>query len=182
MKWSIEIIPRDAEGEELYLRGLKPFRLASLQLEPKAFSSTFDRESAFGNAEWLARLHNPAATTFIARRDDTNAAESAHFKVLSSLTLLRVVKGGGDDDSTALWEVNAVFTLPDARRRGIATALLKEAMCWARKSAEAEERLCVVAVDVYLANTTAARLYRTIGFSDVEMPDGKNVLRLEWKC
>ncbi|KAI6372672.1 hypothetical protein MCOR25_003638 [Pyricularia grisea] len=181
MKWSIEIIPRNAEGEELYLRSLKPFRLASLQLEPKAFSSTFERESAFGDSEWLARLHNPAVTAFIARRDDTDAAESAQLKVLSSLILLRVVQGEGDVDNIALWEVNAVFTLPDARRKGIATELLKEAMCWARKSAEAEGRLCVLAVRVYMANTTAAALYRAVGFVDVDMVDGEETLRLEWK-
>lgn len=222
MKWSVEIIPRNAEGEELYLRSLKPFRLASLQLEPKglsmlprlvgshelkkkerlskqaltgtyfalllygvphfaAFSSTFAREAAFGDAEWLARLHNPAATTFIARHHNIDPGEAAQSKVLSSLTLVRVVQGEDEVDDTALWKVNAVFTLPNARRRGIAATLLKEAMCWARKSAKAEGRLCAVAVGVYQTNTAAAALYRTVGFSDVGMADGEDMVQLEWK-
>ncbi|TLD14863.1 hypothetical protein PspLS_10887, partial [Pyricularia sp. CBS 133598] len=175
------IIPRNAQGEELYLTSVKPFHLASLQLERKAFSSTFEREPAFGGAEWLTRLHNPAATTFIARRDDIDAADTAQVKVLSTLTLLRVVQGKGDIENTALWEVNAVFTLPEARRRGIAVALLKEALCWARKSAEAEGRLCVVAVGVYFTNKTATALYRAAGFNNVDMVIGEDTLRLEWK-
>ncbi|KAL8370968.1 hypothetical protein RB595_001024 [Gaeumannomyces hyphopodioides] len=194
MQWTISVVPRDAKGEEFYLGSYKPFRLESLRLDPQAFSSTLARESAFGDSQWLQRLHNPAATTFVAAGEDGG-------QVLSSLTLFRTPDpdsdgggGGGPHQQVAAhWAVNAVWTRPSARRRGVAAAVLAEAVRWARDAAGC--RRCVLSVEVYETNGVALALYNAAGFrvvgrqeAEVEVEEGAEegrgrpavcVLRLE---
>lgn len=44
----------------------KGLRLSALQLEPSAFSSTYERESQFPYETWVSRVQNPRGKTFVA--------------------------------------------------------------------------------------------------------------------
>lgn len=44
----------------------KTLRLSALQLEPTAFSSTYDREKQFSHETWVSRVQNSQGTTYIA--------------------------------------------------------------------------------------------------------------------
>ncbi|KMU78882.1 hypothetical protein CISG_07399 [Coccidioides immitis RMSCC 3703] len=51
-------------------------RLAALQADPSAFSSSYERESQFDDAAWARRLQNPLAQTFVAlAKNRTSPAE-----------------------------------------------------------------------------------------------------------
>ncbi|EEP81019.1 predicted protein [Uncinocarpus reesii 1704] len=51
---------------KILCRRFQKARLAALQADPSAFSSTYERESQFDDAAWAQRLQNPAAQTFVA--------------------------------------------------------------------------------------------------------------------
>ncbi|EFW23162.1 hypothetical protein D8B26_006676 [Coccidioides posadasii str. Silveira] len=57
-------------------------RLAALQADPSAFSSSYERESQFDDAAWARRLQNPLAQTFVAlaknRTSPTEGCEDDH--------------------------------------------------------------------------------------------------------
>ncbi|KAL8360381.1 hypothetical protein RB601_007271 [Gaeumannomyces tritici] len=173
MQWKISIVPRDTKGDEFYLGSYKPFRLESLRLDPQAFGSTLARESAFDDSQWLQRLHNPAATTFVASSEEDDDDDGK--QVLSSLTLFRMLDPDPDPDpdphrqvAEAHWAVNAVWTRPGARRRGLAAAVLADAVRWARDAAGPSSRCCcVLTAHVYETNGAALALYEAAGFRRV---------------
>ncbi|KAJ3579333.1 hypothetical protein NPX13_g1227 [Xylaria arbuscula] len=72
-QYKITVIPVNDEGSRFYLEKYKPFRLASLQQDPQAFGSTYERELAFDEETWLSRIKNPLATTFVAVRADNSS-------------------------------------------------------------------------------------------------------------
>lgn len=47
----------------------KALRLHALKTDPKAFGSTYEREVAFEDEEWLKRLTNTDAITIVAVQD-----------------------------------------------------------------------------------------------------------------
>jgi hypothetical protein len=63
-------IPRDDASIRAYVERYKAFRLLALQTAPEMFGSTYERELAFTDDVWHARLANLGATTFIATRED----------------------------------------------------------------------------------------------------------------
>ncbi|KAJ5682397.1 hypothetical protein N7462_005562 [Penicillium macrosclerotiorum] len=54
-------LPQEQQIVERY----RKFRLYSLQVDPQAFSSTYDDESQFPYDTWLSRIQNPAGKTFV---------------------------------------------------------------------------------------------------------------------
>jgi ribosomal protein S18 acetylase RimI-like enzyme len=62
------------------------------------------------------------------------------------------------------WHVTGVFTLPEARRKGIASALMAAAKRFAWEQAEAQNRGCVLVVTVLTTNPDAKLLYEKLGF------------------
>ncbi|KAK8042035.1 hypothetical protein PG993_006558 [Apiospora rasikravindrae] len=79
--WAIELIPPNDAGRAFYLTEYKPFRLAALKRDPEAFGSTYAREAAFPDENWLQRLSNPRIKTFVAvRRHDRH--------ILSAVSLI----------------------------------------------------------------------------------------------
>ncbi|PGH07968.1 hypothetical protein GX51_01408 [Blastomyces parvus] len=70
----------------------KTARLRALQEDPKAFSSTYDKESKFDDATWAERLQNPQAKTFVAlRAETTNGAEISEIEQLSATEWLGMI-------------------------------------------------------------------------------------------
>ncbi|OIW34512.1 acyl-CoA N-acyltransferase [Coniochaeta ligniaria NRRL 30616] len=160
MEYAIDIIRPDEEGIEFYLESYKPFRLLALQLSPEAFTSTHAQWSALGDDAWISRLTNPRAKTFVATRQYGPVK-----RVLSSLTLFASDSNEQAASSGPMaWHVNAVFTLPEARRKGVASSVMAAAKHFAREQAEAQKRDFFLVTTVLAANPGAKLLYEKLGF------------------
>ena len=130
----------------------RDLRLSALRDAPDAFGSTFAREEQYSDDEWLTRL--------------THGTSSAHERPL--IAELNGIPAGlcwaridtADPDSAHLY---SVWVRPEARRKGVAQALLASAMQWARDSGARTMTLTVSA-------EPAARMYRRAGFVDVGIP------------
>ena len=107
-----------------------------------AFSSTYAREIAYDDERWKSRLLNPLVTTLIATTSTNDIGQNQENKpkVLSSTTVVgpmaappelpRKAQHSNEDQPTPaplVWEINAVWTAPEARRHGIARHLMREA-------------------------------------------------------
>jgi len=70
MAYEIVQLARDEEGSRVWMQRYKELRLHALQSDPKAFGSSYEREVAFKDEEWLKRLRNPDAITLVALQED----------------------------------------------------------------------------------------------------------------
>ncbi|KAJ9164570.1 Acyl-CoA N-acyltransferase [Coniochaeta hoffmannii] len=160
MEYTIDIIRPDGEGIQFYLTSYKPFRLLALQLSPEAYNSTYAQWSAFEDDGWISRVTNPRATTFVATQHHGQGE-----RVISSLTLVALDDNDQPAPSgTMSWHVNAVFTLPEARRKGVASAVMAAAKRFAQEHAESRNRRFRLLVTVLTANLDAKLLYENLGF------------------
>ena len=132
---------------------------------------------------WRNRISNPLAQIFVAMRSDESK------KFLSSVTLygpvplpealLSAPKDDKDDDEAHLplhWAVNGVWTLPEARRRGISVAVSELAKEWAHKQAAAAGRDCLLTALAYDTNAAAIALYEKVGFTRCDGAEPGTVL------
>ena len=114
-------------------------RLRALRDAPSAFGSSYEREAAFGPAEWAQR----AATAVFVAIEDERALGMA---------------GGFVDDrgSTILW---GMWVDPAARGRGLAEPLVEGVVAWARSTGAPQLELTVTD-----RAPAAAALYARLGF------------------
>jgi len=170
MTFEIIQLLQDPETVRSYLEQYKAFRLFSLQTSPEAFASTYAREVAFTDDVWYSRLTKPEATTFLVLESGT---------IISTLTILGPLSfspeelsssvnpwelKGGVDQPQAHYRINAMFTLPEARGKGLAKALIQKSLefgsCQARQSGKDFVATIVVEKD----NIAAKSLYDKCGF------------------
>lgn len=195
-RWAIKVLSPDESGVEFYLRQYKPFRLLALQESPScklklglvldeegskiisghtAFSSSYEREAAFSDNEWIQRVTNPIATTFV-------AVDEKDGKVLSSATLVGPLplpddpavaeKAGGLPPGSLHWQLAAVYTRREARRSGLARDVLRAVWEWASEKSVYQGSSCIVTADVMPGNCGARSLYEGFGFSEAGKSDG----------
>lgn len=118
--------------------------------------------------EWVKRVTNPIAKTFVAVvRDDGN--------ILSSATLVGPLPIPDDPDLAEKisglragilhWQLAAVYTRPEARRTGLAREVLRSAWDWAAQKSAGQGSSCVVTADLMRGNYSARALYEGSGFS-----------------
>jgi RimJ/RimL family protein N-acetyltransferase len=126
---------------------LRELRLRALADAPHAFASTPAREAAFPDEVWRQRAQGgPAAANFIVCADGVGVGMTA---VIAEPDPGRVQLAG-------------MWVDPRHRRRGIAQALIGQAVRWSRDH-QARELVAWVAED----NTAARRLYAQVGFRPV---------------
>ena len=171
MDFEIIEIPSDLNGAQSYVQRYKDFRLLALQTSPGSFGSTYEREIAFTDDIWLARLTNPSVVNLVAVLSG---------KTLSSLTLLGPLNYSPDEMSPggnpwtftsgaspmkySHWCFNGMFTAPEARGQGIAKALMKKGLeIGALRASEAGLEF-VVSIVTGKDNIAARSLYETMGF------------------
>lgn len=128
-------------------------RLRSLAESPEAFCSTFASEQQRTPDEWAARL----AAAAVSGKDYPLVAEAEGAAV--GLLYAKVDAGDG-----AVVNIFQVWVAPEGRGRGIAAALLRAAVSWARARQARVVRLEVI------GDTAARRLYLREGFRDYGTP------------
>ena len=124
---------------------VRALRLHALLDSPEAFGSTHEREAAFPDRVWVARLGTPSNATLICEADG------------GACGMVTVVRDDSDPD---LGRLVGMWVAPSARRTGAADLLVTAALQWAEQESLTTVRLCVVD-----GNDRAARLYRRHGFN-----------------
>jgi GNAT superfamily N-acetyltransferase len=154
----------------------RALRLQSLLTSPESFSSTYEREIAFTDADWEARLKNPSAYTLIAVRSSTPRAA---YKVKEDHDDHRtdsdyvegewvgsaVLVGPGENRSSPfpIFDIYALFVLPEARGTGLGAQLIESAASMAQRLASGASRVLVRA-SVARGNERVLKLYERAGF------------------
>jgi GNAT superfamily N-acetyltransferase len=122
-------------------RDIRDVRLRSLQDAPEAFTSTFDRESAYDEAKW---------------RD---LAITGRWFVADDDGLVGVAVGvGGWSGDPQRRELIGMWVAPSHRRRGIARQLLDHVKAWA-----ASEGATTLSLGVRQGNEQALMAYLGVG-------------------
>lgn len=134
----------------------RSMRLRSLRESPAAFGSTYEREAAYDDAEWLKWHGWPAV---LAWRDGTP-----------------VSMGAGYSDREGWLRVVAMWTVPDARGMGLARQVLDEIVGWATARGLGVH-LCIA-----LDNPRARKVYEDYGFvatGEIRAYEGRDGMRVE---
>jgi GNAT superfamily N-acetyltransferase len=171
-RYSIVHVPHDNAGVRKYLEEYKAFRLFSLQYAPEAFGSTYAREVAFEDDVWYQRLSNLIANTFLA------IGEAGHLIGVSTINgplaigtldmpplgIPQTAHGGWDEASPLHFRLNAVFTMPEARRKGISKTLIETSIKYVMDEAQARNKDTIFSIIVDIRNLPARALYKSAGF------------------
>ena len=124
---------------------LRELRLRALADAPDAFASTLEAELAFPAEEWRRRsAGGPASARFIAREGGSGVGLAAIFAEPATPGRMHLV---------------SMWVDPRHRRRGVARALVDQALRWA-----AERQAREVILWVMDQNTAARALYERAGF------------------
>jgi ribosomal protein S18 acetylase RimI-like enzyme len=124
---------------------VRALRLHALLDSPEAFGSTHEREAAFPESVWVARLGTSSNATLICEADG------------GSCGIVTVVR---DESDLGLGHLVGMWVTPSARHTGAADLLVTAALRWAEQESLTTVRLCVVE-----GNDPAERLYRRHGFN-----------------
>ncbi len=130
------------------LSAFKEVRLRALQDTPQAFGSTYAREAAFSDAEWLQRAKRWNGETgigFLAIDDGTPCGIAGAFL--------------NEDDRTRALLVS-MWTAPTHRRKAIGRRLVDQVLEWARL-----RNATTLLLMVTCTNDPAIRFYERLGFT-----------------
>jgi ribosomal protein S18 acetylase RimI-like enzyme len=125
----------------------KAVRLRALQDSPQAFGSTYARESAFPDSEWLQRAkrwNGETGVGFLAIDDGAPCGIAGAFLDEGDPTRARLV---------------SMWTAPTHRRRAIGRLLVDQVLEWARLRKARMLLLMVTSM-----NDPAIRFYEKLGF------------------
>ena len=194
-EWTVEVIPPDNDGVRFYLERYRPFRLFSLQESPAgrgcvvslffvyapyyrrgqadinslcwiAFSSTYEREINMTDGDWVRRVASHLATTFVVvdGRDRTvlsAATLRGPLPAPSGLVTNKAIDSGG----ALFWSIAAVYTLPEARKKGLARRVLNRVLQVAKERGDVQGANTVITLGVLKGSVGARALYESCGFS-----------------
>jgi RimJ/RimL family protein N-acetyltransferase len=131
-------------AQEADWQALRELRLGALAEAPDAFASTLEREAAFPDDVWRQRAKGgPASANFIVGQDGAAVGMAA------------VVA----EPAPGRMQLVGMWVDPRHRRRGVAQALISQAVRWSRER-QARELIAWVAEP----NTAARRLDARVGF------------------
>ncbi|MEM9650802.1 MAG: GNAT family N-acetyltransferase [Actinomycetota bacterium] len=124
----------------------REIRLEALRHDPDAFGSTYEREMAFDDGDWRARLTDTPHGPFTMFADDVDGR-------LVAIAGIGVTRWDPRPMLVAMW------VRPEARGTGAGRRLVGAALDWATARGESEVVLWVVR-----GNTPAINLYAACGF------------------
>ena len=129
-----------------------------VELERRLFAEDSGRHDRHADVDWPARegaqdfadlLANPDAIVFLARAERRSVGLLMGYTAVAGTTRKPVRSA----------VLRSMYVTTDARRTGVASALITEFLDWARRTG------CVEAqVDHFVANTSAGELYESSGF------------------
>jgi ribosomal protein S18 acetylase RimI-like enzyme len=125
-------------------QALRDIRLLALRDAPHAFSSTYQDQVNFGEADWRQRIARGG--TFLAYLPEVSASEPAGM-------------AGGYQAAPGPVELISMFVRPQARGRRVGEALIDAVIGWARARNAPSVHLWVTET-----NKPARRLYERYGF------------------
>ena len=126
-------------------QALRQLRLRALADAPEAFASTLEAEEALLDEVWRQRAEGgPSSANFIAHQGGVDLGLAAVF---------------AEPDAPGRMHLVSMWVDPGYRRRGVARALVAQAVCWA-----VERRAREVILWVADHNSAAHRLYERVGF------------------
>jgi ribosomal protein S18 acetylase RimI-like enzyme len=126
-------------------QALRQLRLGALADAPDAFASTLEAEQALLDEVWRQRAEGgPSSANFIAREGGVDVGLAAVF---------------AEPDAPGRMHLVSMWVDPGYRRRGVARALVDQAVRWA-----VERRAREVILWVADHNAAARRLYERVGF------------------
>jgi GNAT superfamily N-acetyltransferase len=126
----------------------KTVRLRALQDTPTAFSSTYAKESALSDSDWVNRV------------DTWNGLSGVCYLGMDEGAACGIIAGYCDkNDSRRAW-VASMWVAPTHRRTGLGTMLMEAVKSWAHSLGTAE--LCLM---VTSNNPSAMRFYERCGYS-----------------
>lgn len=163
----------DRQGLNIHLDALKykKLRLEALQQSPESFSSTYDIESRFPDAEWIARLQYTDKETFVcvasnAEKEEWVAQVTLRGPLAPEQFCLPPDAASSLDtcaDDTERWQMLSLYTLPGHRGKGLGGRLCKTAFEYLAAQEEGASDV-VVRIMVKPENTATLRLYGGLGF------------------
>lgn len=128
-------------------RQLRDIRLRALQDTPSAFGSTYARESALSDADWLRRA------------SQWNGQRSAAHLAWDGDNPYGIVAGFFDVDPPGAAHLASMWVAPTHRRAGVGRLLVNAVIDWARSEGATTLRLMVTS-----NNDIAMRFYERLGF------------------
>ncbi|KAI9650949.1 hypothetical protein NHQ30_000984 [Ciborinia camelliae] len=161
-------------------------RLSALLESPTSFSSTFEIESRFSLSTWLTRLSRPKFEYFIAIAHHSSTLPES--RTIDSGILVGSVQLYGPnpkaffslplsgapsllpDDQELKYQMIALYSSPQHRRKGLAKMLIQGAIDSAKERAAQESKKKVrIRIFMHPENLTVKKLYHDVGFVDAGM-------------
>lgn len=127
---------------------LKSVRLRALKDSPRAFGSTYAKESQLTDEEWIRRAQN------------WNGERGIGFLALDQNIACGIAGCFIDQDDPTLALLVSMWTAPAHRRLGIGRMLVQKIIDWLAARGVQSLRLMVTSV-----NESAMRFYERLGFS-----------------
>ncbi|KAJ5529233.1 hypothetical protein N7527_002626 [Penicillium freii] len=167
------------DGIDVSAQRYRDLRLKALKTSPDSFSSTYDIEAAFADADWIDRLTLPDRELFICVATPLNLNPSSPDSIqwIGQVTLrgrssradfeLPVEAGQPpqkSDEEEERWQMLSLFTLPEHRGHGLGGKLCQEAINHLR-SYRSLPRQVQVRLVVKAGNDITVELYRRLGFT-----------------
>lgn len=126
----------------------KAVRLRALQDAPFAFGSTYEREAAFSEEDWRARVQR------------WNGETGAGFLAIETNVPCGIAGALLDQSDCSRAELVSMWAAPAHRRQGVGRLLVAAVITWARSREVRAVRLMVTNT-----NETAIRFYGQLGFA-----------------
>lgn len=125
----------------------KAVRLRALQEAPYAFGSTYARESAFTESEWVARL------------DRWNGQRGVGFIAVDAGSPCGIAGTLLDEKDPRRADLVSMWTAPSHRQTGVGRLLVNQVLEWA-----GERNVSTLLLMVTSNNASAIRFYERLGF------------------
>ncbi|KAL3477269.1 hypothetical protein BJX99DRAFT_226318 [Aspergillus californicus] len=156
----------------------RDLRLQALKTSPGSFSSTYEIESAFTEADWISRLTVPDREVFICAATPSSDSDPATTQWIGQVTL-RGPASATDftlppdanqppqrpDTEEERWQMLSLFTLPDHRGHGLGSKLCQASLDYLRDY-KSDPKGVQVRLIVKKGNDVTIELYRRLGFAD----------------
>lgn len=167
-----------SDGVSTSAQRLRDLRLKALQISPGSFSSTYEVELAFTDADWIDRISFPGRELFICaatplKHDDTHPGESEWIAQvtlrgpMSKADFTLPVESGfppPNPDEEERWQMLSLFTLPDRRGLGLGAKLCQSALDYLRSYRPLPYGI-QVRLMIKPENHVTVKLYQRLGFT-----------------